>query len=484
MDKGKIIRIPEEDVRLNEFEVAILQTATFQRLFHLKQLGLAYMVYPFATHTRAAHSIQTLHEAMRLMRALRANDCRITIAEEENVRVAALLHDISHIPFSHTLEDEHVVLPKHDAVHGEKHLGRLYVLLDRLAEELDHPGAKTRLEGAREILRAVCTKQKQNWQSDIIGSTVCADLLAYIQADALFTGISKRPGHYRIYQYFTIQSNRLCIKITKKGAIRTDVISAIMDILDMRYALTERVIFHHAKCVASAMLARAARLADLREPPLIEAGQHFPRLYCVGEEGFFDFLEEEARQSMQGNAEAVGLLLNYLRARRLYKRIYKIGWQTVQPRQEVFLAGHETFFDKWRRREEVEHLLSSIEDQITIPRGSLVLWCPDGNAGMKLAKSNVTWDQVSHQGSSMPSPPLPLNNPAIAGIFPGIHSRVLAIQEQYRALWTFWVAVAPEFVHKSVAIRDLLKQALGVDCDPYFLKSHPDHFQQPSLPYE
>jgi len=62
--------------------------------------------------------------------------------------------------------------------------------------------------------------------------------------------VSKKPGHYRIYEYLRIEDQRLCIQLTK-GGLRTDVVSAIMDLLDMRYALTERVLFHHAKCVAS-----------------------------------------------------------------------------------------------------------------------------------------------------------------------------------------------------------------------------------------
>ena len=79
-----------------------------------------------------------------------------------------------------------------------------------------------------------------------MGNTICADLLAYIQMDATYTGIEKKSGHYRIYEYLTLKADaatsrkRLCIKLTK-GGLRTDIVSAIMDLLDMRYALTERI---------------------------------------------------------------------------------------------------------------------------------------------------------------------------------------------------------------------------------------------------
>src|SRR5580693_9402919 len=109
----KRIRIPDEDVRLTDEEIAITQTFAFQRLFSLKQLGLAYLVYPGATHTRGLHSIQCLGEAAKIIAALKRNTI-IASDDERAVRVAAILHDIGHVPFSHTLEDEHVVLKKHD----------------------------------------------------------------------------------------------------------------------------------------------------------------------------------------------------------------------------------------------------------------------------------------------------------------------------------------------------------------------------------
>ena len=59
----KRVRIPNLDVKLSLTEIAVTQTRQFQRLFHLKQLGLAYLVYPAATHTRGLHSVQCLHEA-------------------------------------------------------------------------------------------------------------------------------------------------------------------------------------------------------------------------------------------------------------------------------------------------------------------------------------------------------------------------------------------------------------------------------------
>src|SRR5437870_12057563 len=83
----KRFRIPNVDVRLDEDEVAVTQTRTFQRLFFIKQLGLAQHVYPNATHMRGTHSVQCLYEAAKILNA-------VGKSEAKEVRMAALLHDI------------------------------------------------------------------------------------------------------------------------------------------------------------------------------------------------------------------------------------------------------------------------------------------------------------------------------------------------------------------------------------------------------
>jgi HD superfamily phosphohydrolase len=146
----KRLRIPNEDVRLSLEEVAVTQTEVFQRLFWLKQLGLAFLVYPNATHTRGAHSIRCLAEAQRILNSIGGGP-----SEEERraVRMAALLHDIGHLPFSHTLEDEHVILRKHDRPE------RLERTLNRLKGELASEEARKLVDAATPIVRAISDKK-------------------------------------------------------------------------------------------------------------------------------------------------------------------------------------------------------------------------------------------------------------------------------------------------------------------------------------
>ena len=82
-------------IRLTDQEISIIDTPPFQRLRRIKQLALANLVYPGALHTRFEHSLGTLHTAARIMDTFEIKE------HVEVVRLAALLHDIGHGPFSH-----------------------------------------------------------------------------------------------------------------------------------------------------------------------------------------------------------------------------------------------------------------------------------------------------------------------------------------------------------------------------------------------
>jgi len=119
--KNKTFRIAVSgDVVLHQEECLLIDTLEFQRLRSIKQLGTASLVYPSATHTRFEHSIGTLFEAQRIVDHLcdpnkGSSVEKIELAHVDLIRLAALLHDVGHIPFGHTLEEEtRVITEKHD----------------------------------------------------------------------------------------------------------------------------------------------------------------------------------------------------------------------------------------------------------------------------------------------------------------------------------------------------------------------------------
>src|SRR5512147_2716594 len=99
-----VLRDPLWDtIRLDETAERIVDSAAFQRLRYIKQLGLAHLVYPGAMHTRFDHAIGVYHLAQRAMAALEARG-QLSCADPADCRLiplAALLHDIGHYPFSH-----------------------------------------------------------------------------------------------------------------------------------------------------------------------------------------------------------------------------------------------------------------------------------------------------------------------------------------------------------------------------------------------
>src|SRR6185295_15995304 len=117
-----VVRDPVHgDVYLTQEELALLDTREMQRLRGVRQLGTAYLVYPGAQHTRFEHSLGTMHLTSRLVAAVNRNrelrpEGLLGIADDEEriLRAAALVHDITHTPSGHNIEDVRGILERHD----------------------------------------------------------------------------------------------------------------------------------------------------------------------------------------------------------------------------------------------------------------------------------------------------------------------------------------------------------------------------------
>lgn len=91
------------DIQLSELERKIIDTASFQRLRHLKQLGMGHMTYPNATHSRFSHSLGVLG-VMRRVADVAGSALGLDATQKEDLRLAGLLHDIGHYRYSHLME--------------------------------------------------------------------------------------------------------------------------------------------------------------------------------------------------------------------------------------------------------------------------------------------------------------------------------------------------------------------------------------------
>jgi len=147
----------------------------FQRLNRIKQLGLSYLVYPGAHHTRFHHAIGAMHLMQNAIEVLKLKEVEITEEEELGVLIAILLHDIGHGPFSHALE--------HTLVKGVSHEDISILLMDKLNVEF-----KGELNLSIEIFT---NKYKKKFLHQLVSSQLDMDRLDYLKRDSFYSGVSE-----------------------------------------------------------------------------------------------------------------------------------------------------------------------------------------------------------------------------------------------------------------------------------------------------
>src|ERR671915_1181474 len=176
-----IIRDPVwNNVRVDELAMELIDTSAFQRLRYVRQLGWVYLVYPGATHTRFEHAVGAYHLARRALALLeeRGDAGRLPPEECHLVRVAALLHDIGHYPYSHALEEI-------GALHHEE-VARPLVTEGEVAEILSRELGP---DAPNHVMRLVRGESDRPLQGLVSGS-FDLDKLDYLRRDAFMCGVS------------------------------------------------------------------------------------------------------------------------------------------------------------------------------------------------------------------------------------------------------------------------------------------------------
>jgi HD superfamily phosphohydrolase len=292
-----IIRDPLwNNITLDDLALRLVDTRAFQRLRYVRQLGLAYLVYPGATHTRFEHALGTWHLAGRTLELLQARgDLKPGQAREARiVAVAALLHDIGHYPFSHALEE--IGAPHHEDVAG--------ALLTRgeIAEVLHDAIDEEAPAQVVELIRGKSTSTLQG----LISGSLDLDKIEYLKRDALMCGVTYGEIDVdRLIHSLTLVhdpvTGRQTVGVSEKG------LSALESLLFAKYQMYRNVYWHHAVRSATAMYKRL--VADAIDQGALSVGT----LASFSDEALLHQLEERAPSS----------LLQGLRERRLYKRAFE-----------------------------------------------------------------------------------------------------------------------------------------------------------------
>ena len=294
-----IVRDPLwNNIPLDADAMRLVDTAVFQRLRYVRQLGLAFLVYPGATHSRFEHALGTYHLTGRTLALLRERGeiAQLPADECAVVRAAALLHDVGHYPFSHALEE--IGALHHEAV------ARTLITGGEIASVL----ASTIGKNAAMRVHAIITGESESPLQGLISGSLDLDKIEYLKRDALMCGVPYGEIDVeRLIHSLTIvedpESGAPAIGLVEKG------LAALESLLFAKYQMYRNVYWHHAVRSATAMYKRL--VDDAMRSGAIEE----PELAGFTDEGLLHALEERAPST----------LLDALRNRRLHKRAFELS---------------------------------------------------------------------------------------------------------------------------------------------------------------
>ncbi len=243
---GEITDPVHRYIRFSQVEKDIIDTPAFQRLRRIRQLAGAHLVYPSAQHSRFEHSLGAMHVAGLAGEALLAKGYIDRAEEVQDLRLAALLHDVGHGPFSHLFEE--VLEYGCNTTHEE--MGRRIIMETEIVDILNSYG-----HSAEVICRLSFGQSKVNFMNEIVSGALSADIMDYLPRDGLFTGAEyAKVDYHRLVSSLEVYKNRL--------AINRSALNSLESMLISRYEMFKAVYFHKTVRAAEVMLIRSMTAAS------------------------------------------------------------------------------------------------------------------------------------------------------------------------------------------------------------------------------
>jgi HD superfamily phosphohydrolase len=336
----EVVRDPLWDnIRLEPAAVSVLDTATVQRLRYIRQLGHAFLVYPGATHSRFEHALGAYHLARRALSMLaeRGEGRSFTEADCLAVRLAALLHDIGHYPYSHALEEAGFL--DHETI-GIRRLRE-----GALGERLHELGGEALIDRIAGLIDG----SSDSPLAGLVSGSLDLDKIDYLSRDARMCGVP----------YGTVDVDRLLASLTivdgpegrREVGVHEKGTSALESLLFAKYQMYRNVYWHHAVRSATCMFKRAVRGA-------IASGRLALSTVADATDGTLDTLLLECDTT--GMARAV-------RDRRLYKRALDL------PASEVSIDIPAWV---WEDAERLEAAEDAVALRLDLPKGGVLIDFP------------------------------------------------------------------------------------------------------------
>ncbi|HXG74372.1 MAG TPA: HD domain-containing protein [Candidatus Nitrosotenuis sp.] len=232
-------------IRVYEAERKIIDSPIFQRLRRIRQLSGAHLTYPGAQHSRFEHSLGVMHVAGQAASALKEKGL-LSSEQIQDIRIAALLHDVGHGPFSHLFEE--VLQTKKKISHEE--IGKRLILHSEIGDILDKNGINK-----KHVTKLAFGDSRYRFVNEIISGSLSADMMDYLQRDGYFTGAEHaKIDHQRIIRSLDVYKSKLALDRSALYSFESMILS--------RYQMFKAVYFHKTVRSAEVMMLEAIRLAD------------------------------------------------------------------------------------------------------------------------------------------------------------------------------------------------------------------------------
>jgi HD superfamily phosphohydrolase len=303
-------------VELTPVERSIIDTPQFQRLRRIRQLSATHLTYPGAEHTRFQHSLGVMHIAGQM--AQRLADVELLDEDEISlIRIAGLLHDIGHGPFSHLFEE---VLSKR-GLHHEDMTTRI-VKESQVGDVLKEYGFDQNIVGDFAVGKLENNKPYIN---NIIAGQFCADVLDYLPRDSYFSGA----------EYGKVDADRLVRSINVINdtlAVKDTALYVLEEMVIARYMMFKAVYFHRSVRGAQIMLVRAMELAE--EELDITGFKTVDEYHQLDDSSLIQKLKTLKYSTSKNSQTSYELAKNFLN-----RRLLKCAYETVVHRKDRFTTN-------------------------------------------------------------------------------------------------------------------------------------------------
>ena len=222
----------------NAFIYDLIQHPYFQRLRRISQMGMSYLVYPGAHHTRFHHALGCMHIMQKAVQTLQFKGVAISQEEEEALYIAILLHDIGHGPFSHAME--------HSIVEGVHHEELSLLFMEQLNLEFEG-----KLNLAIQVFKG---EYPRKFMLQLISSQLDMDRMDYLKRDSFYSGVAEgNINSDRLIQMMHVKDDLLVIE--EKG------IYSVEKFLVARRLMYWQAYLHKTSVVAELILTKILKRA-------------------------------------------------------------------------------------------------------------------------------------------------------------------------------------------------------------------------------